>query len=117
MNYENQYPLYHKNFEGATLPVVPVRIIDIIDDYFVIEFQSTKTTTVKQKDFIEFHKSLKSTEKNVPSFTFSNKNEENSPSNKQEINSNEKIDIMWDWYEKNVLNNTNSPFSDEDIPF
>ena len=85
MNYENQYPLYHKNFEGATLPVVPVRIIDIIDDYFVIEFQSTKTTTVNQKDFIEFHKSIKSTENNAPSSPSKTKNEDNSPFSDDDI--------------------------------
>ena len=85
MNYEHTHPLYHKNFEGAKLPVVPVRIIDIIDDYFVIEFQSTKTTTVNQKDFIEFHKSRKKSEKTAGSFSINIKNEDNPPFSDDDI--------------------------------
>ena len=68
---EDEYPLLHKNFEGATLPIVPVRIIDVVDDNFVIEFQSKKTTTVNQDDFIKFHKSIKLTEREEDSFKFS----------------------------------------------
>lgn len=101
--WERNYPLLHKNFEGATLPIVPVRIIDVVDDNFVIEFQSKKTTTVNQDDFIRFHKSVKLTE-----------GKEDSLSIKKEMGSNEKIEIMWAWYESNVLNKT---FDEDNLPF
>ena len=100
---ERDYPLLHKNFEGATLPIVPVRIIDVVDDNFVIEFQSKKTTTVNQDDFIRFHKSIKSTG-----------GKEDLLSAKKEMGSNEKVEIMWAWYESNVLNKT---FDEDNLPF
>jgi hypothetical protein len=71
---KNKFPLWHKNFSGATLPIVPVRIVDIVDDLFIIEYQSGKTSSVKQADFINFHKSIKwknREEINKPSKTFS----------------------------------------------
>tara|TARA_B100000401_G_C52334004_1_gene497731 strand:- start:21 stop:266 length:246 start_codon:yes stop_codon:yes gene_type:complete len=65
MNIKDKYPLFHKNFAGATLSIVPVRIVDIIDDFFIIEYQSGNRNSVKQTDFIEFHKSLKNKDTNT----------------------------------------------------
>ena len=59
MNFKDKYPLYHKNFPGANLSIVPVRIVDIIDDFFIIEYQSGNRSSIKQTDFIEFHNSLR----------------------------------------------------------
>ena len=65
MNFKDKYPLFHKNFPGATLSIVPVRIVDIIDDFFIIEYQSGNRSSVKQTDFIEFHNSIKNKNRNT----------------------------------------------------
>ena len=55
----NKYPLWIKNFPGSQLKIVPVRIVDIIDDYFVIEYQSGKHNNIKQDEFIKSYISMK----------------------------------------------------------
>ena len=88
MNFKDQYPLFHKNFPGANMSIVNVRIVDIIDDFFIIEYRSGNTSSVKQTDFIEFHNSLK----------IKNQNTINLES-------------------KTMGQGTDSPFDDSDIPF
>ena len=50
------FPLIHKNFKGADNPYVWCKIIDIYDDYFMIELYGGTRIEINQIEFIDNYK-------------------------------------------------------------